>query len=416
MTITGLGPPTAQLPSIGKIKSGSLAELEDALQYLILIYNPEIHGCNIIDRRSCPLRKGARPHSPCSPRRRLQPLRLHTEATLASIRADAFERTYAVRWLTALVSQAAFFEKDSAQIETLVQDAASLLAICAGPASAGTRSRTFVFTSSLFTELTSIKIHITDLPLNNQDYASVGAQTWGGACLLAEMITHAPQDFGLSSSNNHPLRILELGAGTGLVSLTVAQLLSVLDSPAQVVATDFHPAVLANLGKNIDDNLATPSSSVAVSSHFLDWSNPPEPPNAPFDKPFDVILGADVVYELDHALWLKTCIEKSLRKPPFEELSLTEISVTALDTYPRFHLVIPFRSTHTPEVENVEKVFPFAAPTRSRRTQSVYGTDDDCTLVIIAKEMIVCEDVSWSSDRHMDYIHYTISWQPRSHT
>ena len=133
MTITGLGPPTVQLPSIGKIKSGSLAELEDALQYLTLIYNPEIHGCNIIDRRSCPLRKGARPRSPCSPRRRLKPLRLHTEATLASIRADPFERTYAVRWLTALVSQAAFFEEDSLQVETLVQNAASLLAICAVP-------------------------------------------------------------------------------------------------------------------------------------------------------------------------------------------------------------------------------------------------------------------------------------------
>ncbi len=366
MTVPILGPPTAHLPSISKIKSCLIADLVDAIQYLTLLYNPEIHGSRVIDRRSCPLRSGARPRSPCSPRRRLKPLQIQAEATLTAVRADSFERAYAVRWLTALVSRALLLEEDIDEVEAVIEQASRLLAICAGPASAGTRSRTFVFTCPPAIDVSSIKVQVTDLPLNNQDYSSVGAQTWGGACLLAEMITQSPQHFGLTASSRKAPRIMELGAGTGLVSLATAKLLSATGTPATIVATDFHPAVLKNLEKNIANNC--PAPPVTISPHFLDWSNPPNPSPTPFDEPFDVIYGADVVYELDHALWIKTCIEKFLRKPSLSSLECilpTEVSTIAPSTHPRFHLVIPFRATHTTEAESVERAFPFAPSVRA---------------------------------------------------
>ncbi|KAI0089882.1 putative methyltransferase-domain-containing protein [Irpex rosettiformis] len=416
MAIAGLGPPTAQLPPVGKIKSSSIIDLEAAIQYLTLLYNPEIHGSRVIERRLCPLHAGARPRSPYSPRRRLKPLQIQTEVTLTSIRADTFERTYAVRWLTTLVSQAAFLTEDSEEMEAVVQDAASLLAICAGAASAGTRSRTFVFASHSLTDLTSIKVHITDLPLNNQDYSSVGAQTWGGACLLAEMIIQSPPDFCLSTSNIISPRMLELGSGTGLVGLTVAKLLSLFDVSANVVTTDYHPAVLENLSKNIADNFASSTCSVSISSGFLDWTNPPDSSTAPFDEPFDVIFGADTVYEIEHAAWIKTCVERFLRKPSHSSLQVLSPSdppPTTFTTHPRFHLVIPFRSTHTAEAESVEKAFPFAPSIRAGWSSPPDGAspEDAYTLAITSKEIIICEDTVWANNRQeVEYIHYVISW------
>jgi hypothetical protein len=106
---------------------------------------------------------------------------------------------------------------DTDTIEPLVQSAAALLAICAGAASAGTRTRTYVFGS--------VRVQLTDVALRNDDFGSVGAQTWGSACVLAEMIAEEPARFGfeLGGTGEKAVRVLELGAGTGLVSLTIGK-------------------------------------------------------------------------------------------------------------------------------------------------------------------------------------------------
>lgn len=104
---------------------------------------------------------------------------------------------------------------------------------------------------------------MTDIPIRNQDYRSVGAQTWGRACVLAEMIVEHPEQVGLGflsgendTCSRRPLRILDLGAGTGLVVLTAAKVLvafsSTADCRATVAAADFYPSVLDNLRANID--------------------------------------------------------------------------------------------------------------------------------------------------------------------
>ncbi|KAF8920391.1 putative methyltransferase-domain-containing protein [Mucidula mucida] len=144
----------------------------------------------------------------------------------------------------------------------------------------------------------------------NQDFHSVGAQTWGGACVLAEAIVESPETFGFRK-DLAGLRILELGAGTGLVSLATAKMFQGWDTPVTIVSTDFYPTVLANLQANIDANFACASH---LSARFLDWANfaDDKAEEALLQEPFDVVLGADIVYEAQHAVWIKPVCEGCL--------------------------------------------------------------------------------------------------------
>ncbi|KAL4071178.1 putative methyltransferase-domain-containing protein [Scleroderma yunnanense] len=279
--------------------------------------------------------------------------------------------------------------------EMLIQQAASLLAICAGVAAAGTVQRVFSFESD---ELGRIEIQLTDIPLDNHDYTSVGGQTWGGACVLAEMIVEHPERFGLGDTpflgndgclGRGDLRILELGAGTGLVGLTVAKLLAAMGNRrATVVATDFHPSILANLTANIDANFPAGDGGdmITVVSHFLDWSSFSSSGSGVLSEPFDVILGADIIYEAEHATWIKNCLKSLLRcqgssHPP---------SI--------FHLVIPLRPTHTFESSTIENVFQIAPQNHTEPA-------------ILSKETIFCEAHGDDIGNDLvEYVYYRIGF------
>ncbi|KAF8342423.1 putative methyltransferase-domain-containing protein [Amanita rubescens] len=369
--------PTTKLPQIQSIPSQSTKNLADALGYLQSLYQPPVRGSR--RRRSTPNRE---------PR----------------VHLDPFERNYTLRWLTALISHLETRDygdsDDSAdsEVESLIQLAASILALCSGTAGAGTFHRDFVFTSTCVPSC-SVTVRVKDIPLDNQDYASVGAQTWGGACVLAESIVDEPWKFGLcpAQQESASFRILELGAGTGLVSLTVAKLLQNLSttspspSSAIVIATDYYSPVLHNLASNITTNF--PQPSISITSHHLDWSHFSStyasvgaPPPKPFDEPFDIILGADIIYELDHATWIKSCLSVLLQKPGLKK-----------DPSRTFHLVIPLRSTHVKESSTVELVFPFAEASSTG-------------LCILSKEVIICETEEEDGGEGVNYLYYKIGW------
>ncbi|KAF7969575.1 hypothetical protein HWV62_26877 [Athelia sp. TMB] len=216
---------------------------------------------------------------------------------------DAFERNYALRWLTSVVeyasAQEAEYESDATTSETwsaILASASSILAVWAGTSAAGMLSRTFTFPS--LTSLSAISVTLQDVPLDNE-LSSAGAQTWGGACVLSKLIAEDPNAF--IPSKPPGLRILELGAGMGLVSITLAKVLD-LDTHRNIklTATDFYPAVLAHLRHNIAAN------DVSAETHFLDWE--PLMPNCAAGQDeewrgeqFGVIVGADLVYEPMHA-------------------------------------------------------------------------------------------------------------------
>ena len=222
-------PPTARLPPIARIATFTTTQLFESVQYLQKFYQPQVRGSQARRRRQ--------------------------DDDDEAIWSDAFERAYyADRWLTALIAQLEA-RTSSDDTDTLIQQAASLLATCAGVVAAGKVQHRFAFESAL---VRKIHVDLTDI-----------AQTWGGAYVLAEVIAKYPSRFGLSAHDQRPLCILELGAGagTGLVGLTVAKLWHALPlcNPNQtflprasnIVLTDFYPATLDNLPSNIHVNFPT---------------------------------------------------------------------------------------------------------------------------------------------------------------
>ncbi|KAL5536141.1 hypothetical protein ACEPAF_4246 [Sanghuangporus sanghuang] len=385
--------PTALLPSSKNIPVTPLADLRSCVDYLRFLYNPEVRGSK---RKKGPTAGSMlSEENPDSDRVR-------------ALRADAFERAHAIRWLTSLVARGDDLANatetssglrdggnENAVRERLIEDAASLLAACAGTAGSGRLSRSYVFGPSPCSERATLTL--TDAPLENGDYSSVGAQTWGGACVMADMIFESPEQFDLPAARaggnidaEHAFRILELGAGTGLVGLAIMKLMELRNIRSDVVLTDFYPSVLANLRSNVAVNF--PSSSgdrlrVFVSS--LDWSTYASKSSSEREHlgSFNLVVGADIVYESEHAMWIKSCLEKLLR------------------TNAHFHLVIPLRRTHTAESSTVERVFGEGAP--------------DNKFEIIHQERFSCDAHSDGDSRSMDrgdeveYAYYKVGWKRR---
>ncbi|RYP86133.1 hypothetical protein DL769_000811 [Monosporascus sp. CRB-8-3] len=188
------------------------------------------------------------------------------------------------------------------------------------------------------TTAADIKVRLNDglAGASNDDHTDVGLQSWGASIVFSELLCAAPERFlghilptrhtaetdeaaVLPGSNpkSNP-RIVELGAGTGLVSLVLAAALPRLGVPRpSVIATDYHPAVLANLRANITANFPTSCSSslhpaaLVIDVCALDWSAPS--PGPPLDEaPADVLVATDVVYAPEHAAWLRDCAARLL--------------------------------------------------------------------------------------------------------
>jgi SAM-dependent methyltransferase len=385
MTASVVLPPTSRLPPIKALGAVPVGELHEAIQYLQTIYNPEIRSSRRVTRVARQSRPAHNADADTEPNDTTQ----DTSASWEAVRADAFEHAYAIRWLTALIAQTTTTTTllhDTDTIEPLVQSAAALLAICAGAASAGTRTRTYVFGS--------VRVQLTDVALRNDDFGSVGAQTWGSACVLAEMIAEEPARFGfeLGGTGEKAVRVLELGAGTGLVSLTIGKtLLESRSRRTEIVASDFHPLALENLRLNIANNFGTESRGLPpISAHFLDWQEAADPANAleaPFDVPFDEVFGADVVYEVEHAAWISACLRRLVRPTG------------------RFHLVMPIREGFARESAAIERLFP--------RAENMQVAAVGPTLCTTQKENIMCEAGLDSATGHrgdVEYAHYTIRW------
>ncbi|BGP15756.1 hypothetical protein JCM10213_007948 [Rhodosporidiobolus nylandii] len=290
---------------------------------------------------------------------------------------DAFERSWAVNWLGLIVKRGEDWvqevegdEEERQRRITIVDEAAGLLSHLTATSESGSILRPLLLPTcppDAVPQTEPLLITLNDALPSSLDPTSVGLQSWGSSIILARMIALDPHAFGLGLPGQ---RVLELGAGTGLLSLVWKGMSERLGASADVFATDYHDGVLENLRKNVVANSANVSpltsptaspalaptkpisipsssnassnssalpslsssmSSLPVQAHKLDWSavhnsrafsaalNPrmaietSMPP--PFDKPFHSLIAADVVYGPTHALWLKSCVEQFLIKP-----------------------------------------------------------------------------------------------------
>ena len=202
--------------------------------------------------------------------------------------------------------------------------------------------------------------------------ASTGHRTWGSASVLAHLLAASPSRFfpalsASTSSPSSPLRVLELGSGTGLVGLTAAAVLSRLGvgarRGAEVVLSDGGDepqAVLDNLRENVAANEGAIIGGVSVRVERLDWRDYVLPleegssaPDA--EERFDVLLGTDLVYERGQATLLHAATAGLLRFPSSASTSST--------SRPTFWLALPLRPTHADEDAEVASLFPSPSST-----------------------------------------------------
>ena len=281
---------------------------------------------------------------------------------LDALRADPFERTYAIKWLTGFISRSDVWitssstQADSDSRYETIDQISSLLSAFAGDdqvEEAVTRHFTFPLTNpgdlSIHGEgKREVHVELNDGPISSDDHTSVGLQSWASSIMLAERMCADPKEFGVGRGDGKR-RILELGAGTGLLSIVVAKLLHG-DTNSEVIATDYHPEVLSNLLSNIHTNFTSSTTSHSPLSVLpLDWQYPTY--TAPFDLPFNIILAADVIYHPDHARWIKGCVEKLLLRPD----TLSSGGGGGI-----FWLMMPIRSTgrHEGMCATAEDIFP----------------------------------------------------------
>ena len=315
------------------------------------------------------------------------------------VRSDPFEREYAVKWLTGLISRCDIWiaetpeEEDygdaSEERSKVVDDAASLLALFARDIEPEPPlTRTFSFPRS--DGGNPICVQLNDGALLAADHTSVGLQSWASSIILAERICWDPSSFNFDSLDRPQARILELGAGTGLLSIMASKLLP----STEIVATDYHPDVLTNLRLNVSTNVSGQDRS-SISVHALDWSIPLV--DNPFSEgSFDVILAADVVYHQDHARWIKSCVQRYLRHGQYGE-----------PNKPTFWLVIPLRSVGRHEGMDVavEQAFSTLDPQAGSSSDSRGGE-----LAIFRKEEIARRNGVGRADEG-SYVLFEIGWR-----
>jgi len=231
------------------------------------------------------------------------------EEATAVIRADQFERTFATRWLTSLISRVQEMGFDEQTADRIVDDAAFILSCFADSSKDEALVRDFSFPTASGAVL---NISLNDAPLSGVDHTDVGLQSWGASIVLSSMLCMTPDRFSLTSHAlpNAP-KVLELGAGTGLVSLTLAKLLPELAiAGANLTATDYHPAVLENCKANIVTNFGPSGEGRApLNTMLLDWSQPP----TDLRSSVDFLVASDVVYAPEHAAWLRDCAAHLLK-------------------------------------------------------------------------------------------------------
>jgi len=156
-------------------------------------------------------------------------------------------------------------------------------------------------------EVVTVRLHEPALVGDN-----VGHKTWMGSYLLAKRLFFmVPQNFPSvkpmftgrttpsepNTVSSPKIRVLELGAGTGLAGMAASVLF-----PATTVThlTDL-PSILPNLQTNISSN-STLFAATTITAGVLDWSDLPHTVSS--DERYDLILAADSLYAPEHPNWL----------------------------------------------------------------------------------------------------------------
>ena len=160
---------------------------------------------------------------------------------------------------------------------------------------------------------------------------NLGHKTWLASYLLARRLPSLKSLPVPHNPSTNPLRILELGSGTGLLGIAAAALYP--DAKARL--TDLQ-AIVPNLKVNIDANRALFRGNNVPEIGVLDWSLTS---SERCSESYNLILASDPLYSPSHPAWLCNTIRRYL------DVHLTSRVVVEL----------PLRKAYVPEVEEFKK-------------------------------------------------------------
>ena len=155
---------------------------------------------------------------------------------------------------------------------------------------------------------------------------NLGFKTWASSYLLAKRLDN------ISLPATAGLRVLELGAGTGLAGLAAAVTWGVL-----VHLTDL-PEIVPNLARNVEMNQETiDKSGGSATTGVLDWSEENEK-KVRVDERYSVIIAADPLYSPKHPELLTNTVKRWLSLGPSA----------------RVIIELPLREAYLPQVEEMK--------------------------------------------------------------
>lgn len=161
---------------------------------------------------------------------------------------------------------------------------------------------------------------------------NLGHKTWAASYLLAKRLPQMQESLPSLALNRTPVpRILELGAGTGLVGIAAAGIFA-----ADVHLTDL-PEIVENLASNCAAHSALAGGNGSTLVAFaLDWADHPPVHEVLTGTLYDVVLAADPLYSPLHPAMIANTIERYLKR----------------DELARVAVEFPLREAYQPEVDD----------------------------------------------------------------
>ena len=195
--------------------------------------------------------------------------------------------------MTSIVSSALEWVTDEDLKEQIWSLASLRLNERSGSNAAPNQTRSFKVNEGLV-----VRLHEPSLTGDN-----LGFKTWAASLLMSRQLTQFREQLKLGV-----VRVLELGAGTGLVGISAACLWK-----ASITLTDL-PEILPNLVNNLQMNAELIASNGGQAyARALDWSDSSDKPKTETDK-FEVVLAADPIYSPEHPQMLTDTILRWLKR------------------------------------------------------------------------------------------------------
>ncbi|PVH81526.1 hypothetical protein DL98DRAFT_458101 [Cadophora sp. DSE1049] len=211
-------------------------------------------------------------------------------------------------WLQELKDDSGVVLTVDDQKEKLIKEASSRMSERCGRSAAGEMTRTWIIPKSL--SLPEIRFSIREPPLTGDQ---IGLKTWGTSYVLAKRLEYIGTEYlgpiiNSQTPSNHP-KILELGAGTGLVGMAAAAVWK-----SSVLLTDLED-IQENLIFNINKNLSTVSDLDGwIAGDVLDWTKPQDALPSLQSKKFEIVIAADPMYDDEHPELVANMVKRFLEE------------------------------------------------------------------------------------------------------